>query len=248
MGIGDFFARMKVDREQKTLLKNIRRLIHQDLQHEDRLRAAEWLSEQGTPEALLGLLRRYDMSLEKGYMDQDEKTFVHDILVSKGAAALEPVEKFIRSSENVSWPERILASILKDDEKIVGVLLKALGHEREAYSDMRATKRANLLSLFTRYEDARIAPEVVPFLEDFDEAVRIAAVEVLDHQGDRGSIEPLLKLLVSPEEESFRVKVRIMDAFVSHGWGVPEGWREAVRGSLTPEFTLGADGQVAKRG
>lgn len=246
MGLGDFFARYKADREKKALMKNIRRLIHQDHQHEDRLRAAEWLSELGTPEALYGLLRRYDMSLDKGYMDQDEKTFVKDILVSKGEASIEPLEKFLRASENVSWPERILASILKDDQKVVTILLSALEAEHRDGSDMRAGKRANLLALFTRYHDPRIAVACVPFLEDFDESVRIAAVEVLDHQADAGAIEPLARLLASEREESFRVKSRIADAFATHGWIVPAPYRDAVRVALPQGAMMAAEGKISR--
>lgn len=247
MGLGDFFQKYKADRDKKTLMKNIRRLIHQDLQHEDRLRAAEFLAEVGTPEALYGLLRRYDMSLDKGYMDQDEKTFVHDILVAKGTAAIEPIETFLRASENVSWPERILASILKDDEKVVGVLLHVVEAERKDGSDMRAGKRANLLSLFGRYQDPRIAPAVVDFLDDFDESVRITCVEILDHQGDELALEPLAKLATSEEEESFRVKSRIVETFVNHGWVVPADRRDAMRAILTAEAALGSDGRITHR-
>ena len=246
MGIGDFFAKYKADREKKALMKNIRRLIHQDLQHEDRLRAAEALAEVGTPEALYGLLRRYDMSLDKGYMDQDEKTYVHDLLVAKGQEAIGPIEKFLRSSENVSWPERVLASILKDETKVVGVLLEVIDAERRDGSDMRAGKRANLIDLFTRYQDPRIAEAVAPFLSDFDETVRITCVNVLEHQGDGAAVEPLLGLLTSEEEESFRVKGRIVDAFVQHGWPVPDPHRDAVKAFLDGSTRLASDGRIVR--
>ena len=246
MGLGDFFSKYKADREKKTLMKNIRRLIHQDLQHEDRLRAAEFLAEVGTEEALYGLLRRYDMSLDKNYMDQDEKTFVHDIVVSKGEAAIEPIERFLRASENVSWPERILSSILQDDDKVVEVLLEVIRVEREEGNDMRAGKRANLIDLFSRYKDPRIAAAIVPFLDDFDESVRITCINVLDTQGDETAAGPLLDLATSEEEDSFRVKSRVVDCFANHGWKVPTEYRDGVKPLLDPGTTMNGSGVISR--
>lgn len=244
MGLSDFFANYKAERAKKALLKNIRRLIHQDLQHEDRLRAAEFLSEVGTTEALYGLLRRYDMSLDKGYMDQDEKTYVHDILVSKGPSAVEPIKQFLAKSENVTWPERILRSILKDDGKVVELLLEVVEKEKVDGSDLRAAKRANLLSLLNGYEDERIAPAVIEFLEDYDESVRMVTLEVLDAQGDATALEPSLKLFLSDEEDSMRVKRRVLDLLANHQWAVPAELRSAVQAGLPQDFKMSAGGEL----
>ena len=37
-----------------------------------------------------------DMTLEKGYMDQDEKVYVRDLLVEKGQAAIAPIRRFLK--------------------------------------------------------------------------------------------------------------------------------------------------------
>lgn len=243
MGLADFFAKYKADRNQKALVRNIKRLIHQDMQHEDRLQSAEFLSEEGSDEALYGLLRRYDMSLEKSYMDQDEKSYVHDLLVAKGHRVLSPVKRFLRDSENLAWPERILVSVLKDETQVVGVLLEVLEAERGG-SDMRGPKRASLLGLLKHYKDPRIAEAVLPFLDDFDETVRLTAVEVLDVEGDNKVIVPLVTLLASQEEESFRVKRRVVDTFVKQGWIVPAQQRDGLVRWLPSGFSLTAEGQI----
>lgn len=243
MGLADFFAKYKADRDQKALVRNIKRLIHQDMQHEDRLQSAEFLSEVGSDEALYGLLRRYDMSLEKSYMDQDEKSYVHDLLVAKGDRVLGPIKRFLRDSENLAWPERILVSVLKDETQVVGVLLEVLEAERGG-SDMRGPKRANLLGLLKRYKDSRIAPAVLPFLDDFDETVRLTAVEVLDVEADSSVVLPLVTLLTSQEEESFRVKRRVVDTFVKQNWIIPESHRDGLTRWLPTGFSLTPDGQL----
>jgi len=81
------------------------------------------------------------------------------------------VRQFLRQSNNVNWPERILADVLGDDSEVVTVLLDVLESERNS-GDMKGPKRAKLLSLLIKYpHDPRIAEKAASFLHDFDESV-----------------------------------------------------------------------------
>ena len=239
MGLKDLFTGFTSRSSEKVLAKNVARLTNQNVQHEDRLRAAEVLAELNTEEAIYGLLKRYEMTLEKGYMDQDEKVYVRDLIVDKGEAALGPIRRFLKDSDAVNWPERILSNILNDDARVVGVLLEVIEEERDS-GDMKGQKRAKLLSLFTKYEDPRIAPVLVTFLKDFDETARFTAVEVLDKQADASCAEALVEVMVGPDEESGRVRHRALEAFVHNGWSVAP-WRDRVAAWLPPEFQIRGD-------
>lgn len=242
MGFKDFFTSLAggfSSRPSDKLSKNIARLTNQNVQHEDRLRAAEILSEIDTEESILGLLKRYDMSLEKGYMDQDEKVFVRDLVVSKSKRAVPAIKIFFKQSDNVNWPERILSHILNDDKEVISILLEIIESERDS-GDMKAQKRAKLLSLLVKYEDERIPDLVTSFLKDFDETVRFTAIEVLDTQGVDTKKDILINLMIGEEEESIRVKRRILESFVRHAWSVSER-KEEIQNWLPEGFILRND-------
>ncbi len=227
MGLKDLFAGWTSRSGDKTLAKNIARLTNQNAQHEDRLRSAEILIELDTDEAYLGLLKRYDMTLEKGYMDRDEKVYVKELLVSRGKAVVESIRTFLKQSDNVNWPERILADVLGDDSEVITILLDVLESERDA-GDMKGPKRAKLLSLLLKYPpDPRIGDMAASFLEDFDESVRFTAVELIDTQGDDRFVKELVEVMVGEEEESGRVRMRILETLVRHKWPVGR-WRPRV--------------------
>lgn len=233
------FAGLTSRSSEKTLAKNVAKLVNQNVQHEDRLRAAEVLAEMNTDESLFGLLKRYDMTLEKGYMDQDEKVYVRDLLVEKGQAAIDPIRRFLKFSDNVNWPERILSNILNDDQAVVGTLLEVIEEERDS-GDMKGPKRAKLISLLIKYTDPRIPSVVTSFLHDFDESVRFTAVCVLDEQGDPSCRQALIDVMSGTTEESVRVKQRILEVFTKHQWSIAD-WREQVESWLPPNYVIRSD-------
>ncbi len=237
MGLKDLFAGWSSKSSDKTLSKHIARLSSQNAQHEDRLRSAEILVEMDTEEAYLGLLKRYDMTLEKGYMDRDEKAYVKELLVSRGKAVVEPIRKFMLQSESVSWPERILSEVLGDESEVVTILLDVLEAERDA-GDMKGPKRAKLLSLLLKYpKDPRIGEMAASLLHDFDESVRFTAVEVIDAQEDDRFVKDLVEVMVGEEEESTRVRMRILEMLVRHKWPVGR-WRPRVAAWLPEGYAV----------
>lgn len=224
---------------EKALAKNIAKLINQNVQHEDRLRAAEILAEMDSAEATRGLLRRYDMTLDKGYMDQDEKVYIRDLVVEKGETAIEPIQQYLMTSDNINWPERILSTILDDEERVVSILLEVIEAHRDS-GDMKGPKRAKLLNLLMQYQDPRIATQVASFLSDFDESVRYTAVEVLDTQGEDSVAEVLVKVMTGEEEDSVRVRSRILEVFLRHEWSVAP-WRTEVEAWLPEDKMIRGD-------
>lgn len=219
--------------------KHVAKLTNPYVQHEDRMRAAETLVQMNTDESLFNLLKRYDITLDKSYLDMDEKVYVKDLMVGRGKAAVEPIRRFLKVTENVNWPERILSYILSEEAEVIGVLLDVLDSLKDS-GDMKGPQRARLLSLFTKYQDARIAKAVLPFLYDFDEGVRVTAAEVLDAQGDPAMREELFAVMTGPEEESVRVRRRILEIFVHHNWSVAE-WLDTVAGWLPDGFAIEGD-------
>ena len=59
-------------------------------QSPDRMKALQSLRDDGSAEALYGLLRRFGMMYDKTIEDEQEKEWVFEVLLEKGAAIIDP--------------------------------------------------------------------------------------------------------------------------------------------------------------
>jgi hypothetical protein len=82
-------------------------------------------------------------------------------------------------------------------------------------------------------------------LNDVNEPARFHAAATILVQNEPESILALLDCLI--DEESVRVKNKIVDGFIAREWGVPEEKREDVRKSLPSGVTVDAAGQFKRR-
>ena len=76
-----------------------------------------------------------------------------------------------------------------------------------------------------------------------DDEVRFATVEALDEVGEMDAREPLLAALTNDEEDSVRVKHRILEALQKNGWEV-KGFRKAVEELLPDGWFLDRAGKI----
>lgn len=91
---------------------------------------------------------------------------------------------------------------------------------------------------FATIKHPRVAPLVLPYLEDMDEGVRVAAVDALLRQGDEAAArEPLLAHFASAKEDSLRLRIRIADGFAELGWTLG-GQRAEVEKRLPDAFQI----------
>jgi len=244
MSLFDFLSKDK--REQRTFDKNLRRVLRKTRAKDERMdESIHFLAELGSDEAITGLLRRYDVTIKSESMDRFEKELIHDLLVAKGERVKDPVCGFLRMSENVTWPIQILRSITPEEE-VVSQCLEVLAEELSK-DTFKPDKKVRLLELLEDHADERIPPVVAEGLKDFDETVRFGAVETLFAQGDEAAREPLLQCLVDPEEESRRIKKRIVAGFVEKGWTV-RGFRKGVEAQLESHQWVDRQGSIRQRG
>jgi HEAT repeat protein len=213
MGLFDFFLSddSKIQRHQ-------RRLNNRDAQPEDREASARWLADSGSPKALLALLTRFDTALEHQLKDQGEKELVYSLLVGKGSATIEPTVAWLKSCKQVALPLRLYEE-LTDNSKAIEAAFELLAAER-ARDDFKPDKKKRLLVWLADQRHPGATTAAAPFLGDFDEGVRYAALEVLAAQDGPDAQEPLLAALLRPDEESNRVRVRIADVFANRRWTV----------------------------
>jgi hypothetical protein len=218
MGLFDLFTGGSIEKQVE---KHARRVRKKDAQQEDRVESAYWLAEEGSFDSVYGLLGRFEMAYEHHMKDRAEKDLAAKLLEDLGETAVDPIKAFLRKSEYFARPMAILERIA-GPETTLAMIFELLGLEA-AKSELKPSKKRQLLIKLAEFQEPVIVDEALPFLGDFDEGVRFAAVEVLVAQEETKSIkEKLLEALADPEEESNRLRVRISEVANARRWRLGE--------------------------
>ncbi len=232
------------------LKKTIARANNKDAQSVDRWKALEQLRDDGSDEALGGLLRRFSFVYDKTIEDEQEKHWVHDTLVGLGEKIIPAVEKSLLSADSISWQLKVLAHVA-EHEKAWEVLDKVIAANDNEYVRDPSKKIQLITFVGEEFHDPRAARALVQYLGDMDETVRFNTVEALLAQKDEEAArEPLLKLLVDEKEESRRIKIRILDGLADLGWNTHgyKGQVETLCTSIGRGHTLDGKGRIRKPG
>jgi hypothetical protein len=212
---------------------------------EARQKAIQQLGEMEFPEATHSLLARFTVNVEPQTTDADEKEHVFDLIRARGQAAVEPVRTFLRRTDQASsWAVRLLQELLPADAYVTA-LVEHLGELAEVYT-RDPEKKLVLLGAVETLDDPRIAPRVLPFLEDMADDVKFAALRALGSRGHPEAREPILRLLTAPETAR-RVQTAALAALADSGFGV-QGYREKVESLLGEPFFIDRAGIVKRRG
>jgi len=235
MGVFDMFS--KDSRDLRAREKNTARAINKWSQSPDRMKALQGLAEDGSPEALYGLLRRFGMMYDKTIDDEQEKEWVFEVLVEKGAAVLPALKKYFSTADSITWPLRLLDKVVATKEEVIAVLEEVLARHEPGY-ERDPTKKIQLMKHLEEIKHPRVSPLVLPYLADMDEGVRCAAVDALIGQADEPAARlPLLEHFESDKEDSLRIRLRIADGFADLGWTLGDH-RAGVEKRLPEAFTI----------
>jgi hypothetical protein len=222
--------------------RNTKKLSERYAQHEARMEALDKLREIGTPDAIYGVARRFSATAENLGMDQDEKKHVQDVLIAFGDRAVEPIERYIRNFDKITWAIGALERIVSKDV-LIPFLFEVLKEGDPVH--IRGEKATQILTALQGLNAPEVVEGVIPCLTSGDDTVRIAAVECLEAYADESAREPLLQTLVNPEEDSVRVRMRIGEAFEKLGWDV-KGFRKKVESALPDPFRVNSKGRVTR--
>ena len=206
-----------------------------------RTRALEQLRDIGTPEAIAALLQRFTVKTEPGITDAEEREFTLSIITSFGDAAIEPVQDFIRSNDNVAWALRCLDELVSEEQR-VGFLAEVLDRLAREYSREPA-KKVLIINHLAPSKDERVPPAVRPFLEDSSDEVRIAALQALVTQEDTASGPEIATCLI--EAEAPRVRTAAAEALATLEAPVGDR-RDEVAQKLPGGYALDGKGQVRR--
>jgi HEAT repeat protein len=212
---------------------------------ENRQGAIEELGELGTAPAIEALLMRFTIRVDPGITDDEEKARVMALIVQAGATALAPVKRFILGRDEISWPLRALAELQKEAE-VVKFLVEVARKVGGEYSRV-PEKKVLLLHALVNHKAPEITPAVLPFLEDMDDQVQIAAAEVIAKQQDDAGREPLIQhFLKAKETSNARVTEALAGILAETPWDV-KGYTPKVEAALPPAYKLDSKGKVQRR-
>ncbi len=198
--------------KEKQLQRTIDKATNKLAQQPDRWGALEALRDNGSEEALFGLCKRFGVTSMKGVEDEQEKSWVVDALVEKRMAAFNPVVRYMKGADQLSFPLKVLERIAEHD-MLMKVVDDVLASEPPGYARF-PDKRIDVLKWLTAYKaatDDDILKRVAPYLVDFDENVRFTAIEGLARVAPDKIANPLIDALVRPEEESGRIRRTIFE-------------------------------------
>ena len=243
MSILDFFSKQR--RTARSRASNIKGAVHKFAQSGDRFKNLQALRDDGSDEALYGLMRRFGMMYDKTIEDEQEKDWVFETLVDKGASIIPPIQKYLFSADSISWPLRLLDRVAGKEEELA--VIKAVLERHEPGYERDPTKKIQLLNHLAALKDDRAPPLVVPYLADMDEGVRYAAVEaLLRHKNEDVAREPLLQHFISDAEDSLRIRLQIAEGFSEREWLV-KGHRGEVEKKLPDQFNMDREGHIKKK-
>jgi hypothetical protein len=198
--------------KEKSLEKTIAKATNKLSQQVDRWAALERLKEDGSEDALLGLCKRFGITSMKGVEDEDEKNWVVDTLVAVGPAALPPLVRYMNQAEQLAFSLRVLERIAPR-EKVLEVADALFKSEPPGYVRM-PERRIDLIRWFAEWKpatDDEIVSRLSPYVADFDENSRFAAIDGMAGRDPAKIAPPLIDALIRPEEESGRIKRTIVE-------------------------------------
>jgi hypothetical protein len=234
--------------KEKALQKTIEKATNKLAQQPDRWGALEKLKDDGTEDALVGLCKRFSVTSMKGVEDEAEKTWVVDTLVGKGTDALGAVIRYMKTAEELAFPLRVLERIASRD-KVLEVADQLFASEPPGYVRM-PERRIDLLRWFSEWKpgsDDEVVSRLTPYVTDFDENSRFAAIDGMATRDPAKIAPPLIAALLRPEEESGRIKRAIVEVLEKSK--APLGAEaSAVAAALTgPLDAFKVDGGVIKK-
>lgn len=218
------------------LSKHLARVTKKTAQAADRWQSLQTLANAGTEEAIEGLLMRFTIRVDPSITDQEEKELALQGIVGAGEVAVGPTRRFLKSTETIAWPVRILET-LEGEGAVVDALLELLETMDTEYA-RDPQKKIDVLGQLEARPDPRTLPAAQPFLGDVNESVRFHAVTAIGVQENVAEAQEALEAGWA-EEDSVRVMSAIADLFIAQGWKLASP--ERVAGKIPEGYSLAGD-------
>ncbi len=176
LGIGG----TKEERDARNIAKLQKKVQEKFGPPENRQAAIEELGAMKSTAAVEALLVRFTIRIDPGITDDEERHRTLDLIVDTGEAALPALKKFIATRDEISWPLQALADLVPEFE-VIKVLVETLKKQAGEYARV-PEKKVLLLHALGHHKSSDAIPAALPFLDDMDDDVVIAAAQVIAAQ------------------------------------------------------------------
>jgi hypothetical protein len=220
VGLKDLFS--SAGRSKNKLDKSMRGVVNPYGQSADRYYAMQSLLDIGTLPALVGLMRRFTINASKSIEDEEEKNWVYNRLIGLDKAlVLAAAKEFCLGADNIAWVLRIVEE-LADEQQEWDILGALLAQHPPAY-ERDPSKKMQLLGHIADIDSPQVEEILARYLDDPDESVRFHVVEAMFNNAEPGQpdprvIDPLLARLGHKDEDSLRLRSRILTGLARLKW------------------------------
>lgn len=196
-------------------------------------------------ETAAALLPRFNFRIDPSITDQEEKDLAYQGIVGAGEEAVPAILAYLRKSDAVSWPIRMLGAILPE-ERVTDELLAIVAELTTDY-ERDPQRKIQLVASLEDRKDPRIIDAVTRFLEDRNEPTRFHAIGAMLAQDGAERIHDLVVQRLF-DDESTRIRGAVLDACVKHGIKVPKERIVQTRNLMPLGYAVDEDGSVRKLG
>jgi HEAT repeat protein len=177
--------------------------------------------EKQSDEAYVALLRRFTMNASKSIEDEEEKGWLYSKLSMIGKPMLGPIRSFcLEADGSIAWALRIVEDIANEREE--WELLDALLAAHPPAYERDSSAKLQMLTHLKEIDDERVRPILERYLADPDENVRFFCIEALVDNAEIQAKPALIAHLDNPQEDSVRLRTRILDGLADLGWDLSE--------------------------
>jgi hypothetical protein len=208
--------------QEKKIQKQFKILTNPRALREERQAAIEFFSHLQASEAVPGLLKRFEFTLEHGINDVREKESCMTGIVKFGEEAVPYVMEHLKDSLKISWPIKVLL-VLVPRAKVPGLLIQLLDFSEISFDQAKIDKNYDILCYLMDEKIDENLTLLLPFMKDSDERVRVACAEVFLNQEKEEWSSYLAPFLTLEGEDHYRLCRRIAEGFAQHKWLLPEG-------------------------
>jgi len=238
LGIGG----TKDEREARSILKLQKKTQEKFGPPENRQGALEELGALKTEGAIEALLLRYTIRVDPGITDDEEKQRVYELVLDAEDTSVPALKRFILTRDEIAWPMKALAALLPEHE-VVKFLLEAAKKLAGEYTRV-PEKKVLLLHALQAHKSPEIVTLALPFLEDVDDEVQIAAAHAIAAQEGEAGREPLIQSFLRAHDGSnARVREALAGILADSTWDV-KGYTPKVQAALPPAYKLDSKGKV----
>ncbi|AKT41645.1 uncharacterized protein CMC5_058510 [Chondromyces crocatus] len=248
MGIFDFLRKSSAPSSAPPLDKKVasyaKVAADKRAQAYDRIEAIQTLASMKSVDAASALLKRFTFTIDPSITDQDEKEVAFQGVADAGKGVIPAIRDFCIKAETLSWPIKILRSLLDDDE-YRDELISLLEMFDTEYT-RNVEPKQQIITALGGLSGGEIREAVERFLDDVNETVRFHAVQTTFAQGSDESVPALIKAITT--EESVRIKNKVAEGLMGRGWIIPEELRSAAREALRDSggFVIADSGRVQR--